>query len=406
MKKKKERALEYMLDLGIAPAKSVSGFMAQISKTCGKEYADEIAELIAARDKPDHDDLSVFYCVKNRSMQTSIAVSGGFDGDIIRKTCNWIDTHRHLFGRRILDVGCDNGIVSCFIAMTLPDACVTAIDRCSEAIDVAKQLAKRMHLSNITFCDSAQFDFNAEQYDTVFSSRTMQENLNREYTKEDRTRLFDAQVDQYRNAAEDYAQFLCGLVAEGGNLISIERVHKDPLYLAWLLSLNENGLVPDRNNFGELVCRELGREESSFPVTVANCGNGIDEDQISSMFCDLFGDFVKSYKAQYFDWEASLLLHAWKGELIEGYYIYDKAGNKLYKEALWTNIDDEDSILVEQHNVQQHIHCLSNCVMSSLDNCKTTIQNGAKENLSLGNKVASIAYNDGVEIETFVSRIN
>ena len=45
----------------------------------------------------------------------------------------WIESFgkiRHvIFGKHILDIGCDNSIVSCFIARVLPEAEVTAIDR-------------------------------------------------------------------------------------------------------------------------------------------------------------------------------------------------------------------------------------------------------------------------------------
>lgn len=52
---------------------------------------------------------------------------------------------------RILDIGCDNGIATCFYASQFPDAEVVGIDRCAEGIACAQHLARILGLRNVTF---------------------------------------------------------------------------------------------------------------------------------------------------------------------------------------------------------------------------------------------------------------
>lgn len=52
---------------------------------------------------------------------------------------------------RIIDLGCEQGLVTCFAAMAAPTATVVGLDPCSEAIDRARELADRLGLGNVGF---------------------------------------------------------------------------------------------------------------------------------------------------------------------------------------------------------------------------------------------------------------
>ena len=402
MKKVKDMALEYMLELGISPAKSNSGFITQITKTCGKETADRIAALIHERGEgkaegKDWD--NKFYTVKNADLKTSIAVTGGFDGDIVRKTCDWIIKHKDAFGKHILDIGCDNGIVSCFIARVLPEAEVTAIDRCEASISIAKALAEKLKVNNIQFRYVSDLCEVKEQYDTVFSSRTMHENLDKENLIEDYTRLLREQGKSYMKATEAYAKMMVSLVADDGNFISIERTGRNPLYLGWLLALNAYGLVSKPEWYSELECRELEVTDSVFQATVAKKQEPENEEEIYGIFCYSFLKKINLTLAQYHGWDAAVMLQNSLNDLIEGYRIYEKNGKCIAKVALWTSEEDKDSILAEQHLLSTGFHCLSNCYAHTLESCKESVRETVNGALAVGQIVMKLKYEDGCETE-------
>lgn len=58
---------------------------------------------------------------------------------------------------RILDIGCDNGLATCFYASQFPNAEVFGIDRCAEGIACAEHLARILGLKNVTFIHGDAF---------------------------------------------------------------------------------------------------------------------------------------------------------------------------------------------------------------------------------------------------------
>lgn len=146
-----------------------------------------------------------------------------------------------MFGETILDVGCDCGIMSCFLAKLLPGSHITAIDRTENAVKVARQLAETLQLHNISFVHADLAALGEQTYDTVFSMRTVHENVaNRDIQPSFAPLLEQAQL--YGNTVADYGQQLAGKVKAGGTLVSIERGEKNPMFLGWLFDLHENGL--------------------------------------------------------------------------------------------------------------------------------------------------------------------
>ena len=135
MKRKKDAALEYMLNLGIFPAKSPSGALEQLKTVMDPETLKKVLTAEETEGDPQ-----AFYRVKNRTLETALTVSGAFGGDVLRKACGLIDASPEVFcpaagkaeaisaGRaevpafRVAEAGCDCGIVSCFIAQRYPES--------------------------------------------------------------------------------------------------------------------------------------------------------------------------------------------------------------------------------------------------------------------------------------------
>ena len=72
MKKTKDIGLQFMMELGIRPAKTATQFYSMIQDKCGKEKADEVAKYIGergeAQKRGEGADDAAFYKLKNSSV--------------------------------------------------------------------------------------------------------------------------------------------------------------------------------------------------------------------------------------------------------------------------------------------------------------------------------------------------
>ena len=282
MKKKKDAALEYMLKLGIFPAKSSSGALEQLRTVMDPETLKEVLTAEETEGDPQ-----AFYRVKNRTLETALTVSGAFGGDVLRKACGLIDALPEVFcpatggpSFRVAEAGCDCGIVSCFIAQRYPEAEVTGADLCAEGISAAKKLAEKLGLSNVRFVNGAAESLEAGAFDVVFSLRTMHENCDVEEPEDEADAASEgpapaedmnsmpAPLRQYEEACFEalgpYAAGIAALLKTGGRSLSIERRGGngavDALGNAFERALKAAGLTGLPEVRRQLVCTEVGQE--------------------------------------------------------------------------------------------------------------------------------------------------
>lgn len=187
----------------------------------------------------------------NSDYDFSMLMSSFQDGDIIRNTCAWLNSIRGEFGPTVLDVGCGNGIITCFLATILPNSTFLAVDRSANAIAVAKQLRTSLNLQNIMFMNCDYKKLEGKKFDTVLASRIMDENCIKE---ECRFLPFSRQVETLKNQYLTAATALSTLVDDGGNLICIERDRNDVSTLALLDLFRRDNLALSK--FQLFTCRE------------------------------------------------------------------------------------------------------------------------------------------------------
>ena len=254
MKKKRDAALEYMLQLGITPAKSASGAREQIRRVMD---VDALSRLLES-DEADRDP-GAFYRFKNQTLEAGLTFSGAFSGEILRKMCAEADTHPECFAPRtqtakILEVGCDCGILSCFLAKRFPEAEVLGLDRCPESIAAAKELAERLKLTNVSFTAGTPEEL-SPGFDTVVSLRTMHENC----AVADEESLSPEEYERAcTEALKGYAGALARLLVPGGCLLTAERSDTEELIRAWQAALAGAGFTVDPESRKDLACSEAG----------------------------------------------------------------------------------------------------------------------------------------------------
>lgn len=112
-----EQVDNYMQEIGLKYVKSSNEFIAGLAVRTNKDYTQKVAAELNSRAKHSNSSNMVFYKIKNETFDGSIYISAAFDGGLFRHLGNLIIDYTELFdSKQILDLACDCGIVTCFIA--------------------------------------------------------------------------------------------------------------------------------------------------------------------------------------------------------------------------------------------------------------------------------------------------
>ena len=254
MKRKKDPGLLYVQKLGISPAKTVDALIMSMQNKFGydrvKTYWDNL---------PTTGEDKNFFEQKNSDEDISYLFTGGHDADIIRQCANWIDSHKEAFGNEILEVGCDIGFMTGFLALTFPDSKITAIDHSQNSINMAEKLMNRLEVTNVELiCTELEDLDEALEFDTVVSMRCINENVaensNGLYTP-DYDMLKTALSEKYLPALDDYLFTLCSYLRQGGTLVTLTNTGLTPVALAWVYLMAMIRLKINKESYSKLICK-------------------------------------------------------------------------------------------------------------------------------------------------------
>lgn len=132
-------------------------FWASLRSTYGDQadtfigYADRRRTTEKA-DASHQEDVDALYKLKNASLDFSIALTSQYVGRLYSSYLAVVASlglDRQV--KAVLDLGCDNGILTAFYATFFPEATVLGVDRCHEAIACASTLKDRLQLPNLKF---------------------------------------------------------------------------------------------------------------------------------------------------------------------------------------------------------------------------------------------------------------
>lgn len=139
----------YLSSLGFSLPVSSERFTRDIESRFGRAGQDVLRALDQRADEncPDHD----FYPLKNSTLPLSLAVTLWRKGGFYASFLSWLQREDLPNPSRILDIGCDNGVLTCFYAQQFPDAEVIGIDLHESSIDRAKELAAKLAVQNASF---------------------------------------------------------------------------------------------------------------------------------------------------------------------------------------------------------------------------------------------------------------
>lgn len=184
----------------------------------------------------------------NQSLQMSLLAASFYDRVFFRRVMEYLLKYDSYLNGDMLDVGCGNGILTCFLALKHSSSMVTGLDLSAKAVAVAKELAGGLQAGNVEFIH-AKASQRSRLCDTLFSCRTVHENI------AGRALYKKSEKDQAKRY-ETYAGELAVLVRPGGNLVSVERYEDDSAYAAFVHALERTGFCQIRGTYMQFSCRD------------------------------------------------------------------------------------------------------------------------------------------------------
>ena len=114
------------------------------------------------------------HAVMSANLDLATAIRSEYWGDRYEAFLSWFVTAGLPRPGRILDIGCDTGIQTCFFATFYPESQVTGVDQCEKSLQCARKLAERLGLTNVRFVQATlpelPPDLVSQKFDMVVSS--------------------------------------------------------------------------------------------------------------------------------------------------------------------------------------------------------------------------------------------
>lgn len=431
-KKEKDAGLQYVQSFSMNVVKSQGQFQDILTKKYGEKKAEEILKNFdhigenMGRLK-DVETLKKAYSYLHSDYDQSIFITGADEASYIRTICNIIVGCRNEFGKKILDAGCGNGIITCFMAGLFPDHEIIGIDRCAEEIAVAKKLAEELQLKNVTFEVSSIEEYDREQFDTVFAAKVSQENV-----KEPKGYIFDTFYnikETYIPALKPYVESLVKLVRPGGKVIPCEIINHDPLFYAEAECFIREGFNPrfalsfeyqhmgsdvplqvmvfqKRINDDEIVKRNIEKNREEMAGNILFEPYLQDNDSLTArIFFSVAVEQDDLSGSNYIGWNANILLDDTAKELLLGYYVYFAGKRDPVMYSIWSNCKDDTAIFYFGVSPDGENQYWANMDISRKEELEGTIIDGIKQIYQSGvlRKITKLEYKDGAFRETEVS---
>ena len=296
--------------LGIRAINSQDRLEKEGSRIFGNGFLDIVHRIQRDSNSPDYD-------VKNSDYDIAMFYSGAYDYHIIVKACDWISEHKECFGKKILEIGCDCGFMTTFLATQFPDCHIVSIDREKNGLEIAKKNCEKFGVTNVEFIQSDLMDLEYGKFDTVFSMRTLSVNIYPKI-KDDKDWHQIQYSDRFSVALENFSAKLSSMINENGTFVSIERLWADFTLLGWIKAQKNAGLSVSSEDHAELICRELG-EKITLQALIGTKKNS-DQD-LCEVFMECFKHHTDTHLGRYFGYEADVMCEYTGRSMLSGYMI-------------------------------------------------------------------------------------
>lgn len=264
---------EFMKRLDLKYFKNTKDFVADLMYKTDKEYTTEVATFLNSRALGQNSDNDSFYRLKNKTLAGSLCVSAAFDSGVFRHIGNMLVDNSDLLCGTVLDIGCDCGIVTCFMASENPDTKFIGVDKNELAVNNAKELAESLGLKNVEFVTADVYDFALEEKaDAVTSFRCL---LDIAQTQTKGVSVIGERGERearYAEAFSPLAKAVCDNLSDDGTVISVERYTALYGWLGWMSALSNNGVNPLSDKCALMTAQDIS-STIEYSVTFAQKGS-------------------------------------------------------------------------------------------------------------------------------------
>lgn len=218
------------------------------------------------------------YTAKNASLKLSLDFVA-YSADLYRRFFDWFMAKRAETYRTILDVGCDNGFVTCFLALMYPEARVLGVDHSVEGIRCAMELADKLNLSNVSFTCTDMADtqpFQSHSFDLIVSLRSLHEMVG-PFPDIPHWSLHDLAAKHVNLTRQRPVESIRDALAQGGTFFSCERLVSNAPFYLWVHALREFGLKVDWTPSNLISFHEIGQQQRLPALVLKASPDGADE---------------------------------------------------------------------------------------------------------------------------------
>jgi SAM-dependent methyltransferase len=189
-----------------------------------------------------------FWAIKNEDLDLSLALTSQFMSDFYRAYWPWFaSVSRGFRSGRLLDIGCDNGVLTCCYAQYFPEMEITGIDTCPEAVRCGTELAQRLQLSNVSFRVGSAAAigeiFPAGTF-ALIAATMIYHNVQEIPVMPSGWSLKELALPDHA-AWSGFLKAARAVTAEGGRFLSIERLTSAAAILWWSRTLADAGFFID-----------------------------------------------------------------------------------------------------------------------------------------------------------------
>jgi SAM-dependent methyltransferase len=149
-----------------------------------------------------------------------------------REFASWLVNENLPSPSDVLDLGCENGVLTCLYATLWPDAKVIGLDRSAAAVVAARELANRLGLQNVFFeqSDARRFlEVNVGRFQVITATLLMHEFLEGTHARKpftwetEYTRMEDIALTGADLYAIENLKAVGKALSSGGTFISLDR---------------------------------------------------------------------------------------------------------------------------------------------------------------------------------------
>lgn len=211
------------------------------------------------------------YAAKNATLALSIDATVTWSGALVRRQLHQMSQLKErLAPQRIIDVGCEQGLLTCFAAHLWPTAEVVGGDPGKQAIERARELAALLGIGNVRYVESplqslATNALEMDPFDLILTSRSILGEAIGTSAEEPGELLTgtSAADPDWASEASSAAANLQALARDGATLLSTERGSATGL-MRWAGALASAGLYVDESRTSMIEVEESGLPDQTF----------------------------------------------------------------------------------------------------------------------------------------------